>query len=152
MAASEIRSDDSAGSEVLSDANLIGASPEFLALLEHVSYAAALSRPVLLIGERGTGKELIASRLHFLSKRWDKPFIKLNCAALAESLLESELFGYEPGAFTGASKRHPGRFELAHRGTLFLDELATMSSREASERGHPQLARSPEPSDNFLSR
>ena len=129
MAASELRTEDSAGSEALSESNLIGASPEFLALLEHVSYAAALSRPVLLIGERGTGKELIASRLHFLSKRWDRPFIKLNCAALAESLLESELFGYEPGAFTGATKRHPGRFELAHRGTLFLDELATMSPR-----------------------
>lgn len=129
MAASELRSEDSAGSELLSDANLIGASAEFLALLEHVSHAAGLSRPVLLIGERGTGKELIASRLHFLSKRWDRPFIKLNCAALAESLLESELFGYEPGAFTGATKRHQGRFELAHRGTLFLDELATMSPR-----------------------
>lgn len=129
MAASELRVEDSAGSELLSDANLIGESAEFLALLEHVSYAAGLSRPVLLIGERGTGKELIASRLHFLSKRWDRPFIKLNCAALAESLLESELFGYEPGAFTGATKRHQGRFELAHRGTLFLDELATMSPR-----------------------
>jgi psp operon transcriptional activator len=110
-------------------AALIGQSPEFLALLEHVSLAAGLNRPVLLIGERGTGKELIAARVHFLSKRWDRPFIKLNCAALAESLLESELFGYEPGAFTGANKKHPGRFELAHTGTLFLDELATMSPR-----------------------
>jgi psp operon transcriptional activator len=108
---------------------LVGQSAEFLALLEHVSLAAPLNRPVLLIGERGTGKELIAERLHFLSKRWDRPYIKLNCAALAESLLESELFGYEPGAFTGATKRHPGRFELAHQGTLFLDELATMSMR-----------------------
>jgi psp operon transcriptional activator len=110
-------------------AALIGQSAEFLALLEHVSLAAGLNRPVLLIGERGTGKELIAARVHFLSKRWDRPFIKLNCAALAESLLESELFGYEPGAFTGANKKHPGRFELAHTGTLFLDELATMSPR-----------------------
>jgi psp operon transcriptional activator len=84
---------------------------------------------VLLIGERGTGKELIAARLHYLSKRWDRPLIKLNCAALAESLLETELFGYEPGAFTGATKKHAGRFELAHTGTLFLDELATMSPR-----------------------
>lgn len=108
---------------------LVGQSPEFLALLEHVSMAAPLSKPVLLIGERGTGKELIAARLHYLSKRWDRAFIKLNCAALAESLLESELFGYEPGAFTGATRKHAGRFELAHRGTLFLDELATMSPR-----------------------
>ncbi len=108
---------------------LIGQSPEFLALLEHVSLAAGLNRPVLLIGERGTGKELIAARLHYLSKRWDRPLVKLNCAALAESLLETELFGYEPGAFTGATKKHPGRFELAHTGTLFLDELATMSPR-----------------------
>ncbi len=110
-------------------AALIGQSPEFLALLEHVSLAAGLSRPVLLIGERGTGKELIAARLHYLSKRWDRPLVKLNCAALAESLLETELFGYEPGAFTGATKKHPGRFELAHTGTLFLDELASMSPR-----------------------
>jgi len=108
---------------------LIGQSPEFLALLEHVSLAAGLNRPVLLIGERGTGKELIAARLHYLSKRWDRPLVKLNCAALAESLLETELFGYEPGAFTGAVKKHPGRFELAHTGTLFLDELASMSPR-----------------------
>ena len=110
-------------------AALIGQSPEFLALLEHVSLAAGLNRPVLLIGERGTGKELIAARLHYLSKRWDRPLVKLNCAALAESLLETELFGYEPGGFTGATKKHPGRFELAHTGTLFLDELATMSPR-----------------------
>ena len=110
-------------------ATLIGHSPEFLALLEHVSLAAGLNRPVLLIGERGTGKELIAARLHYLSKRWDRPLVKLNCAALAESLLETELFGYEPGAFTGATKKHPGRFELAHTGTLFLDELASMSPR-----------------------
>ena len=117
------------GARVPEIAALIGQSPEFLALLEHVSLAAGLNRPVLLIGERGTGKELIAARLHYLSKRWDRPFIKLNCAALAESLLETELFGYEPGAFTGATKKHPGRFELAHTGTLFLDELATMSPR-----------------------
>jgi psp operon transcriptional activator len=110
-------------------APLIGQSTEFLALLEHVSLAAPLHRPVLLIGERGTGKELIAARLHYLSKRWDRPLIKLNCAALAESLLETELFGYEPGAFTGATRKHPGRFELAHTGTLFLDELGTMSLR-----------------------
>ncbi|TKB50848.1 phage shock protein operon transcriptional activator [Ferrimonas aestuarii] len=107
--------------------NLIGESNAFLAVLDHVSQAAPLNKPVLIIGERGTGKELIANRLHFLSQRWDQPYITLNCAALNESLLESELFGHESGAFTGASKRHEGRFERAHKGSLFLDELANTS-------------------------
>ena len=89
-----------------------------------ISQVAPLSRPVLVIGERGTGKELMAARLHYLSPRWNQPFIKLNCGALSESLLEAELFGHEAGAFTGAQKRRPGRFELAHKGTLFLDEIA----------------------------
>ena len=109
--------------------SIIGESPAFLAMLEHVSRAAPLDRPVLVIGERGTGKELIAGRLHYLSPRWDQPLIKLNCAALTESLLESELFGHEAGAFTGASSRHIGRFERAQGGTLFLDELATIPLR-----------------------
>ncbi len=108
---------------------LIGESPGFLEVLEHVSRVAPLDRPVLVIGERGTGKELIAARIHFLSGRWDKPFIKMNCAALAESLLETELFGHEAGSFTGAAKRRLGRFELADKGSLFLDELANTSSR-----------------------
>ena len=107
---------------------LIGQSPAFLAMLDEVSRLAALDRPVLVIGERGTGKELVAARLHFLSRRWDKPLIKLNCAALAESLLESELFGHEAGAFTGAVRRRAGRFELAQEGSLFLDEIATGSA------------------------
>lgn len=94
-------------------------------MLEQVSRLAPLNKPVLIIGERGTGKELIANRLHFLSGRWDGPFISLNCAALNENLLDTELFGHEAGAFTGAQKRHPGRFERADGGTLFLDELAT---------------------------
>jgi psp operon transcriptional activator len=85
---------------------------------------APLTRPVLLIGERGTGKELMAARLHYLSPRWNQPFVKLNCGALSESLLEAELFGHEAGSFTGAQKRRIGRFELAHKGTLFLDEVA----------------------------
>jgi psp operon transcriptional activator len=89
-----------------------------------ISQVAPLSRPVLLIGERGTGKELMAARLHYLSPRWNQPFVKLNCGALNESLLEAELFGHEAGAFTGAQKRRLGRFELAHKGTLFLDEIA----------------------------
>ncbi len=109
--------------------NLIGESQAFLNCLEHVSYAAPLNKPILVVGERGTGKELIAARLHFLSSRWEQPFIKLNCAAINENLLETELFGHETGAFTGASKRHEGRFEKAHKGTLFLDELANSSLR-----------------------
>ncbi len=105
--------------------NLIGEAESFLEVLEQVSRLAPLDKPVLVIGDRGTGKELIASRIHFLSRRWQGPFISLNCAALNENLLDSELFGHEAGAFTGAQKRHPGRFERADGGTLFLDELAT---------------------------
>ena len=110
------------------DQQLIGESPAFLSVLEHVSRVAPLNRPVLVIGERGTGKELIAARIHFLSGRWDYPFVKLNCAALAESLLETELFGHEAGSFTGAAKRRLGRFERANLGSLFLDELSSTSS------------------------
>jgi psp operon transcriptional activator len=105
----------------------IGESPVFQEMLAHVSRLAPLERPVLLVGERGTGKELIAARLNYLSARWDRPFIKLNCAALPEALLDSELFGHEAGAFTGAVRRRAGRFELADGGTLFLDEIATAS-------------------------
>ena len=104
--------------------DLIGEAPAFLNVMEHVSRLAPLNRSVLVIGERGTGKELIAHRLHYLSPRWGEPFIKLDCAALPEALLESELFGHEAGAFTGAEKKRHGRFELADGGTLFLDELA----------------------------
>ena len=110
------------------DQQLIGESPAFLEVLEHASRVAPLNRPVLVIGERGTGKELIAARIHFLSGRWDYPLIKMNCAALVESLLETELFGHEAGSFTGAAKRRLGRFELANQGSLFLDELSSTSS------------------------
>ncbi|CAO3416460.1 phage shock protein operon transcriptional activator [Azospirillum doebereinerae] len=106
---------------------LLGESPAFRAALEHVSRVAPLERPVLVIGERGTGKELIAARLHYLSRRWDRPFVKVNCAALPETLLDSELFGHEAGAFTGATRRQIGRIEQADGGTLFLDEIATAS-------------------------
>lgn len=106
---------------------LIGQSPAFLEVMERVSEAAPLDRPVLVIGERGTGKELIAARLHFLSARWDRPLVKVNCAALPESLLETELFGHEAGAFTGAVRRRLGRFERADGGSLFLDEIAGAS-------------------------
>jgi len=108
---------------------IIGQSPVFLNVLEQVSRLADLSRPVLVVGERGTGKELVARRLHYLSSRWQEPFLKVNCAALADSLLESDLFGHEAGAFTGAMRQRKGRFERAGRGTLFLDEIASMSGR-----------------------
>lgn len=108
---------------------IIGEAPVFLEMLEHVSRAAVLSKPVLVVGERGTGKELIASRLHYLSERWENRVVKVNCAALTESILESELFGHEAGAFTGAIRTHIGHFERADGGTLILDELATVSLR-----------------------
>src|SRR5687768_7114914 len=107
---------------------LVGQSSSFLDAVERASRAAPLDRPVLVIGERGTGKELIAERLHHLSSRWDGPLIIMNCAALPETLIEAELFGHEAGAFTGATKARPGRFEEANNGTLFLDELASLSS------------------------
>ena len=89
----------------------LGQSEKFLEFQERLARVAPIDRPVLLIGERGTGKELAASRLHFLSKRWQGPMVALNCSALNPSLIESELFGYEKGAFTGAEQRRTGRFE-----------------------------------------
>ncbi len=86
--------------------NLLGESDRFLAVLDHVSRLAPLNRPVLIMGERGTGKELIAQRLHYLSTRWSQPLVSLNCAALSEGLIDSELFGHEAGAFTSAKGRH----------------------------------------------
>ncbi|EMD82956.1 phage shock protein operon transcriptional activator [Pacificimonas flava] len=106
---------------------LVGHSTVLLDAIERASRAAALDRPVLVIGERGTGKEMVAERLHRLSPRWDQPFLSVNCAALPENLLDAELFGYEPGAFTGATKGRAGRFEEADGGTLFLDELGTLT-------------------------
>ena len=107
--------------------SMLGSATVFLDMLEQVSNAATLNRPVLVIGERGTGKELISARLHYLSPRWEKPLLTLNCAALGESLLEAELFGHEAGAFTGATRRREGFFERADGGTLFLDEIASAS-------------------------
>ena len=104
-----------------------GEDPAFLDVLEHVSRLAPVEKPCLVVGERGTGKELFTSRLHYLSRRWDQPLVKVNCAALTESLLESELFGHEAGAFTGATRRHIGCFERADGGTLVLDEIASAS-------------------------
>lgn len=105
---------------------VLGSSDIFLQFQEQLSRVARVDRPVLIIGERGTGKELAASRLHFLSQRWEGALVTLNSAALPENLVESELFGHEAGAFTGAAARRRGRFELASGGTLFLDEIASM--------------------------
>jgi len=104
----------------------LGQSEAFLALQERLSRVAQVDRPVLLLGERGTGKELAARRLHHLSPRWQGPLVALNCAALAPTLVESELFGHEKGAFTGAERRRTGRFERADGGTLFLDEIGNI--------------------------
>jgi psp operon transcriptional activator len=109
--------------------SIIGQAPALLGALDRLSALAPIARPVLILGERGTGKELAAQRLHFLSPRWDAAYVTVNCAAMAEGLLESELFGHEAGAFTGARGRHRGRFERADGGTLFLDEIATTSAR-----------------------
>lgn len=103
---------------------MIGESATFLEMQEHISVVAPLNKPVLIVGERGTGKELVAARLHFLSRRWEQNFLKINCAAMTETLLEAQLFGHEAGAYTGATKQRKGYFERAHGGTLFLDELA----------------------------
>lgn len=106
---------------------LIGQSGPFLDAVERASAAAQLSRPVLVVGERGTGKEMIAERLHRLSPRWEEPLVSLNCAALPETLLDAELFGYEAGAFTGAVRARAGRFEEADGGTLFVDEVGMLT-------------------------
>lgn len=107
--------------------NILGRSPAMAALLETVSLAAPSEATVLLTGESGTGKELIANALHQNSPRREGPFIKINCAALPETLLESELFGHEKGAFTGAVTRKQGRFGAAHGGSIFLDEIGEMT-------------------------
>jgi len=101
----------------------LGQSEAFLDFQDRLSRAAQVDRPVLIVGERGSGKELAAARLHYLSPRWKERYQALNCAALAPSLIESELFGHEAGAFTGADRRRLGRFEATHKGTLLLDEV-----------------------------
>ena len=107
--------------------NIIGQSPAMVNLLETVAQVAPSEATALITGESGTGKELIAGAIHFNSSRKDGPFVKINCAAITETLLESELFGHEKGAFTGADRRKEGRFYQAHRGSLFLDEVSEMS-------------------------
>ena len=107
--------------------SIIGRSPSMVRLLETVAQVAATEATVLIAGESGTGKEMIAGALHVNSPRKGGPFVKINCAAITETLLESELFGHEKGAFTGAHKRKEGRFRQAHGGSLFLDEISEMS-------------------------
>ena len=105
---------------------IIGEDPKLRQVSQQLHRAAGTDTTVLLEGESGTGKELFARALHALSTRADGPFVAINCAAIPETLLETELFGHEKGAFTGASNRKPGRFEMAHRGTLFLDEIGDL--------------------------
>ncbi|MCL4477124.1 MAG: sigma-54 dependent transcriptional regulator [Nitrospirae bacterium] len=106
--------------------NIIGESTEMKKVFSLIERVSASDATVLILGESGTGKELVATTIHYQSKRKDKPLIKVNCAALPEGLIESELFGHEKGAFTGAVKRKPGRFELANGGTVFLDEIGDL--------------------------
>src|ERR671926_22511 len=106
--------------------SLIGNSPEMRKIYQIVEQASPTAASVLITGESGTGKELVAQTIHELSPRASFPFVAMNCAAIPETLLESEIFGHEKGAFTGAHDRRTGVFELAHRGTLFLDEIAEM--------------------------
>ncbi len=108
------------------DSGLVGQSHVFQAMLAQIKLVSETDSTVLILGENGTGKELVARNLHRLSKRSNQAFIKVNCAAFTPSLLESELFGHERGAFTGANERRKGRFELADKGTLFLDEVAEL--------------------------
>ena len=105
---------------------LVSRSPQIKEILNLIKKVAKSNASILILGETGTGKELIASLIQFISLRADKPFIKVNCAALPENLLESELFGHEKGAFTGAFQTRMGKFEQAHEGTLFLDEIGDM--------------------------
>ena len=107
--------------------NIIGRSPAMVKLIETVAQVAPSEATVLITGDSGTGKEMIAGAIHFNSPRKDGPFVKINCAAITETLLESELFGHEKGAFTGAYKKKEGRFRQAHGGSLFLDEISEMS-------------------------
>src|SRR5213595_957845 len=112
--------------DLLRQGVVIGSSPAFRRMMTLLEQVAGSSATVLVQGESGTGKELVARTIHARSARSRGPFVAVNCAALPENLLETELFGYEKGAFTGAAGRKPGKFEMAHRGTLFLDEIGDL--------------------------
>ncbi|MGL1892934.1 MAG: sigma-54 dependent transcriptional regulator [Spirochaetaceae bacterium] len=127
-------SDDESNSDIYSPESnatkcMISANPIMRKKIKMISKVAPTDVPVLITGESGTGKELAASAIHSYSSREGKPFLKLNCAAIPEALLESELFGYEKGAFTDASESRPGKFEVAEGGTIFLDEIGEMSTK-----------------------
>jgi two-component system nitrogen regulation response regulator NtrX len=113
--------------EALARYSMVGSSPAICAVYESIDRASATRAKVLIIGESGTGKELVARAIHRNSRRAAGPFVALNCAALPDNLIESELFGHARGAFTGATLAHKGKFEQAHRGTLFLDEIGDMA-------------------------
>ena len=110
----------------MATSDLIGASPKFRALLDEINMVAPVDSAVLVCGETGTGKEVVAHAIHDASPRRQQPFVAINCAAIPAALLESELFGYERGAFTGAVTQREGRFQAADRGTLFLDEIGDL--------------------------
>jgi nitrogen regulation protein NR(I) len=120
-------------SECIHYPDLIGESRAMKEVFQLIQRVAKTDAPVLILGESGTGKELVASAIHHHSNRKDKPLVKVNCAAIPENLIESELFGYEKGAFTGATRRKPGRFELADGGTIFLDEIGDMAPMTQSK-------------------
>src|ERR1017187_6257902 len=109
------------------DISFLAASPQMLKIRQQILQIAPVDVPIFISGESGVGKEVVARMIHLRSKRHQQPFIKVNCAALPGELLESELFGFEQGAFTGAVRAKPGKFELANKGTIFLDEIAEMS-------------------------
>ena len=127
----ELRSENKALREyceaITEDLSFLAASPQMLKIRQQVLQIAPVDVPVFISGESGVGKEVISRMIHLRSNRRAQPFVKVNCAALPGELLESELFGYEQGAFTGAVRAKPGKFELANRGTIFLDEIAEMS-------------------------
>ncbi len=118
---------DSLRGMVLHDQQMIGATPAMLKLQEQIRLVAPTGASVLITGENGTGKELVASAIHTYSQRQNRPFVEVNCAAIPEELIESELFGHERGAFTGAVAQKKGKFDLADGGTIFLDEIGDMS-------------------------